>query len=586
MRTVPTVMTEIKLGLQDEEEEKENEDELKSKNNYDDNRPWPSNQSALSSSSSSSLTLSTNSSISNTSTIRQRHANREEKVEMERIQRVETVHQETEPKQLDIQSITTTTEGDDQDTQLGKGSLSSPLLSQSKHNATNKGTNKSKNYSDDGDSSRWWRRQSAWTMAMPTIAKTALDNLLINNAILDKLHPHAGALHPNGTVGMIVNPSVKRLRPFDWTRDVVDRSVVCPGPDRIGIEGQGGYHVMQELRNGTQTSLNWIRRGQPRMTNNNSSSSSNYRINNNSNNNDNTTTAPLKILCMIYTHKGGHDRVQAIAQTWGRRCDGFFAASTVTNHSIGAIQLLHSGPEAYQNMWQKIRSMWTYVYNHYLNEFDYFHIGGDDLYLNVDNLRAYLAGPQVERLQNGYMDGISSAFHNETERWKTERPRPLLLGAPMISTIEGFRGVRPAGGAGYTLNRAALQLFGQYGADSFLTDMVAPFEDFAMGHFFIQHGVYVSNTQDAMGANRYCGSPRGMFHFDGIRSAQSPLLLRKRFGMVAPRRLNSVSTQAVAFHLKGDKKWVQQQNHTLAELIYRHHAILYNWCEEKEKQYE
>ena len=49
---------------------------------------------------------------------------------------------------------------------------------------------------------------------------------------------------------------------------------------------------------------------------------------------------------------------------------------------------MHEGPESYFNMWQKIRSMWAYAYDNYRNDYDFFHIGGDDMYVVVDNLRA------------------------------------------------------------------------------------------------------------------------------------------------------------------------------------------------------
>lgn len=58
-----------------------------------------------------------------------------------------------------------------------------------------------------------------------------------------------------------------------------------------------------------------------------------------------------KILCGLYTYSLGHERVTSIAETWGWRCDGFFAASNQTVDQpgavgFGAIDLLHEGPES------------------------------------------------------------------------------------------------------------------------------------------------------------------------------------------------------------------------------------------------
>ena len=54
----------------------------------------------------------------------------------------------------------------------------------------------------------------------------------------------------------------------------------------------------------------------------------------------------VRLLCMVYTHSNRHDVVRSIAETYGQDCDGFLAASNVTDISIGAFNLPHDGPEA------------------------------------------------------------------------------------------------------------------------------------------------------------------------------------------------------------------------------------------------
>ncbi|KAL3916477.1 MAG: hypothetical protein SGARI_007948, partial [Bacillariaceae sp.] len=98
-----------------------------------------------------------------------------------------------------------------------------------------------------------------------------------------------------------------------------------------------------------------------------------------------------RILCMIYTMEGAHaDRIRAIRETWAGGCDGFLAFSTRSDPRIPAISLPHDGPEEYNNMWQKVRSIWSFVGSHYLDDFDFFFQGGDDLYVMPQNLRSYL----------------------------------------------------------------------------------------------------------------------------------------------------------------------------------------------------
>jgi len=71
------------------------------------------------------------------------------------------------------------------------------------------------------------------------------------------------------------------------------------------------------------------------------------------------------------------------------------AALNYTDRSVGVIDLPHIGTEEDGNMWQKLRSIWGYVYDNYLDECNYFYIGGDDVLVAVDNLRSYLNGPEV-----------------------------------------------------------------------------------------------------------------------------------------------------------------------------------------------
>ena len=101
---------------------------------------------------------------------------------------------------------------------------------------------------------------------------------------------------------------------------------------------------------------------------------------------------PTRLLCAMYTMADAHhNRICAIRETWGGRCDGLIAFSTASDPRIPAISLPHEGAEAYGNMWQKVRSIWKFVGEHYADQFDYFFLGGDDLFVVPENLRAYLS---------------------------------------------------------------------------------------------------------------------------------------------------------------------------------------------------
>ena len=57
-----------------------------------------------------------------------------------------------------------------------------------------------------------------------------------------------------------------------------------------------------------------------------------------------------QIFCHIYTIEKNNERVEAIRETWCQKCDGFMAASTVTNRTLNTVNISHQGPEEYKNM--------------------------------------------------------------------------------------------------------------------------------------------------------------------------------------------------------------------------------------------
>lgn len=79
-----------------------------------------------------------------------------------------------------------------------------------------------------------------------------------------------------------------------------------------------------------------------------------------------------KIMCLVYTMADAHaNRIRAMRDTWAGGCNGFLAFSTESDPRLPTISLEHDGPEAYDNMWQKIRSIWRFVGTNYLEEFDW-----------------------------------------------------------------------------------------------------------------------------------------------------------------------------------------------------------------------
>ena len=251
-----------------------------------------------------------------------------------------------------------------------------------------------------------------------------------------------------------------------------------------------------------------------------------------------------RLLCMVYTSHLSHpSKLNAIVNTWAKECNGFFAASNFTEASVGAIDLIHSGPEEYKNMWQKVRSMWAYVHEHYLNDYDYFHICGDDTYVVVDNLRLHLL----------------SLNHSTSG--------PIFLGTPMRHKGSYFA----AGGSGYTLNQAAVKLLAEHALDMFLTENVDSREDVFVSSLLEKVGVKLTHANDENGLLKY-------MHLN------PPTFVTKYTyeGKAHISGTNKASGKTVSIHMNYNR---QGKGRTLyadsdiAEIMHRYHDVLEGKCD-------
>jgi len=149
-----------------------------------------------------------------------------------------------------------------------------------------------------------------------------------------------------------------------------------------------------------------------------------------------------KVMCIVYTMEENHaTNIRVIRETWGPGCDGFLAFSTRDDPRIPAISIPHDGQEEYSNMWQKIRSIWRFVGTHYLEDFDFFFQGGEDLYVMPQNLRNFLADEVSDPAKDDYFGG---------RRFQWGRGSDVFFNS---------------GGAGYALSQATLRKFVDTGLD-------------------------------------------------------------------------------------------------------------------------
>lgn len=137
--------------------------------------------------------------------------------------------------------------------------------------------------------------------------------------------------------------------------------------------------------------------------------------------------------------------------------------------------------------------MWSYIYDYYYEDYDWFHIGGDDLFLIVENLRKYLESEEIRTASNG---GIFLPTGDETKQ------TPLLLGRRFA--YQGDRNnIFDSGGSGYTMNKAAFKLLVTEGFPNYFPHAHTFSEDTMVSKIFKKMGVLPYDTKDGNGSERY-----------------------------------------------------------------------------------
>lgn len=264
------------------------------------------------------------------------------------------------------------------------------------------------------------------------------------------------------------------------------------------------------------------------------------------------------LLCIVYTLDSSRTtRIPAIRETWGPKCDGFLFASNRTDPTINAVHIPHRGKEAYKNMFQKVKSIWYYVYMQYYEQYDWFHIGGDDMWILVENLMHYLNSPEIQNAQNG--NGTLSTMYQ----------RPLYLGST-FALYGKLRFQYNSGGPGYTLNKAALKLLVTRGLPKYFPNLVTNAEDVAIAFILKYLGVRPYPTVDAQRRQRYHHFPPG-FYSDKNHHHLPKWYLVNTSPFHYAQGNNSFSNTSIAFH------YVQPNE------MRRLHAIVYGLCNPKER---
>ncbi len=274
-----------------------------------------------------------------------------------------------------------------------------------------------------------------------------------------------------------------------------------------------------------------------------------------------SSVPPPRIFCGIFTIAGNHHKAKSIRNTWAKKCSFFIAFSTQDDLSIPAINLAHIGEEKYNNMWQKTRAIWKYVHEYYIDDFDWFLLGGDDMYYIMENLVAFLTSEEIilqQELQKVHQQdfGIESYnYDNSTNLHSVPQSQPgsgLYIGRRLLlpkSEDKGRQIYFNSGGPGYLLDRKALRLFITNSDEPFCFPNVLRYaEDAFLAGCLIRTKESLfpfENTHDSQGRPRFhIYSPSQTYRLD---TSDSKYWLN-RFDPYLKNGSNCCSPTTISFH--------------------------------------
>ena len=195
--------------------------------------------------------------------------------------------------------------------------------------------------------------------------------------------------------------------------------------------------------------------------------------------------------------------------------------------------------------------------SNYYEKYDWFHIGGDDLFMIVENFRLYLESDEIKTAANG---GIYLPSGKETEE------TPLFLGRRFAYQGD-MNDIFISGGSGYTMNKAALKLLVTEAFPNYFPHAHTFSEDTMVAKLLRKFEVYPYDTKDEHGGERYMPFMPG--HHYGYRLPADPMNSKDwyaKYSINIKEGPDHCSADSVAFpYVKGND-------------MYRLFALLYGKC--------
>lgn len=186
----------------------------------------------------------------------------------------------------------------------------------------------------------------------------------------------------------------------------------------------------------------------------------------------------VRVLVWVMTNpKNLEVKAKVVRDTWGRRANKLIFFSSETDKNFPTIGLNVS--EGREHLTAKTMQGFRYIYEHHLNDADWFMKADDDTYVIMENLRYFLSGEKNDQ--------------------------PVFFGHHFKTIVkQGYY----SGGGGYVLSKEALKRFGEKGQDPSICRQDGGSEDAEFGKCMERLGVRTANTTDALGRSRFhCFDP-------------------------------------------------------------------------------
>lgn len=183
----------------------------------------------------------------------------------------------------------------------------------------------------------------------------------------------------------------------------------------------------------------------------------------------------VRVVCWVMTSPETHQKKGIhVKATWGKRCNKLIFMSSQNDTKLGAIDV--GAGDGRDHLWGKTKASFKYLYDHHLNDYDWFFKADDDTYTVMENMRYMLSA---------YDPSLPIYFGSRFKKFSKQ----------------GYM----SGGGGYVLSREALKLFVEQALPNpkKCKESHTGAEDAEMGKCLNNVGVMAGDSRDSLGRGRF-----------------------------------------------------------------------------------